>query len=78
MFKNSYWFDDHGRKVAGQQKIVEMYQIFLRYYQWSRSIIMKKEAKVLFDGIIVSKIARNFELVKCIYILGIVKVEVYL
>ena len=42
--------------VGGQQKIIKVSEMILRYYEKSRFIIVWQKKKVIFDGIIVAKV----------------------
>ena len=68
MFKHNERFDYCCRNLARQQKIIEVHQMFLRYYQWSKRIILWKETKVLFSRIIVHEISSDFRVVNRIEI----------
>ena len=58
MFDVCQRFDNLSGNVAGQQEVIKMNKVRLRYDERTRCIIMRKQTKILFDWIIVSKVAR--------------------
>ena len=68
MFNNGEMFYYLSRNVARQQKIIEMYMVFLRYNEWASSVIVWKQTVVLFYRIVVAKISCYRRVIESVHV----------
>ena len=68
MLNDCQRFDNLTGNVAGQQEVIKMNKVLLRYDERTRCIIMRKQTKILFDWIIDSKVAGYFAVINSVQI----------